>query len=333
MNTIDRRDFLARSVALAGGSVLPFSNFAQAEPRPETKRIRLAKYPVACVAPIHVAEALLRTEGFTDIDYVEGSYAQGEPAVGPNKADFDLDSAHGILTYVDARRPAVTLAGIHLGCYELFGSQRVRSIRELKGKRVPVEYLGDAKHVLLSSMAAYVGVDPRREINWIVVPLQEGLQQYERGEVDAFLGFPPEPQILRAKKVGPVIVNTATDKPWSQYFCCMLLGNSEFVRKYPVATKRAVRAILKAADICAADPKSVARMLTDRKLADRYEYALETLRDVRFDVWRSYDPEDALRFHANRLHEVGMIKTPPNKLIAQGTDWRFLNKLKKELKA
>jgi NitT/TauT family transport system substrate-binding protein len=45
------------------------------------------------------------------------------------------------------------------------------------------------------------------------------------------------------------------------------------------------------------------------------------------------NPEDTLRFHALRQHEVGMIKTAPQKLIAQGTDWRFLNELKKELKA
>ena len=43
-------------------------------------------------------------------------------------------------------------------------------------------------------------------------------------------------------------------------------------------------------------------------------------------------PDDSLRFFGARLHEVGMIKTSPQKLIAQGTDWRFLNELKKELK-
>ena len=45
------------------------------------------------------------------------------------------------------------------------------------------------------------------------------------------------------------------------------------------------------------------------------------------------NPEDTLRFHALRLHEVGMIKSSPHKLISQGADWRFLNVLKKELKA
>jgi NitT/TauT family transport system substrate-binding protein len=34
-----------------------------------------------------------------------------------------------------------------------------------------------------------------------------------------------------------------------------------------------------------------------------------------------------------RSHEVGMIKSNPQKIIALGTDWRFLNELKKELKA
>lgn len=34
-----------------------------------------------------------------------------------------------------------------------------------------------------------------------------------------------------------------------------------------------------------------------------------------------------------QLPEAGMIKSSPQEMIAQGTDWRFLNELKKELKA
>jgi NitT/TauT family transport system substrate-binding protein len=56
------------------------------------------------------------------------------------------------------------------------------------------------------------------------------------------------------------------------------------------------------------------------------------MKDVPYDKWRVYDPEDTLRFYALRLHEAGMIKSGPNKIIAQGVDWRFLNELKKELK-
>ena len=49
-------------------------------------------------------------------------------------------------------------------------------------------------------------------------------------------------------------------------------------------------------------------------------------------MWRVANPSDTLRFYALRLHEVGMIKTNPNTLIAQGTDWKFLDELKRELK-
>jgi NitT/TauT family transport system substrate-binding protein len=130
-----------------------------------------------------------------------------------------------------------------------------------------------------------------------------------------------------------VIVNTTTDKPWSQYFCCVLYGRKDFVRAYPVATKCFIRAILKATDLCHQSPERAARLMLEKGFAQSYDLALATLRDVRYDAWRTYDPEDRLRFNALRLRDVGMIKSTPQKLIAQGTDWRFLNELKKELKA
>ena len=106
------------------------------------------------------------------------------------------------------------------------------------------------------------------------------LELFAQGKVDAFLAFPPEPQELRARKIGHVIINTTTDKPWSQYFCCMVVGNAEFVRAYPVATKRFLRAILKATDICAAEPERAAQRLVDRGFTKRYDHALETVTSI-----------------------------------------------------
>jgi NitT/TauT family transport system substrate-binding protein len=57
------------------------------------------------------------------------------------------------------------------------------------------------------------------------------------GRIDAYWGFAPDPQKLRAKKIGHVLVDTKADRPWSQYFCCLVTTNREFVRKHPVATK------------------------------------------------------------------------------------------------
>jgi NitT/TauT family transport system substrate-binding protein len=89
---------------------------------------------------------------------------------------------------------------------------------------------------------------------------------------------------------------------------------------------------LEASDVCALEPERAARAVVDKGYAKSYDYALQTMQDVPYGKWRDYDPEDTLRFYALRLYEVGMIKTSPQKLIAQGTDWRFLKELKKELK-
>jgi NitT/TauT family transport system substrate-binding protein len=152
------------------------------------------------------------------------------------------------------------------------------------------------------------------------------------GQVDAFAGFPPVPQELRARQIGHLVLSTTTDRPWSQYFCCMVGANRDFVRKHPVATKRALRAILKAANLCATDPEQAARFIVSRGYTRELAYAAQALREIPYARWREYDPEDTVRFYALRLHEVGMLKSSPQKLIAQGTDWRFFNELKKELK-
>jgi NitT/TauT family transport system substrate-binding protein len=182
-------------------------------------------------------------------------------------------------------------------------------------------------------MVAHVGLDPHADIAWIAKPEGKFIELFAEGEVDAFLGFPPEPQDLRARKIGRVILNMATDLPWSQYFCCIAYGNREFVRAHPVATKRFLRAILKATDMCASEPERAAQLLVNAGFTGRYDYALQALRELPYDRWREFDPEDSMRFYALRLHEVGMIKSSPNALIAEGTDWRFLNELKRELKA
>jgi NitT/TauT family transport system substrate-binding protein len=109
-------------------------------------------------------------------------------------------------------------------------------------------------------------------------------------------------------------------------------GNRDFVRKHPVAPRRVLRAILKSANLCSIEPDRAAQTLVDRGFTKRYDYALQAMKEIPYSKWRDYDPEDTVRFYALRLHEAGMIKSTPQKIIAQGTDWRFLNELKKELK-
>jgi len=304
-----------------------------AEPPPETTTVRLAKIPGICIAPQYVAEDLLRAEGFTDVRYVEteAGVAQAK-RIARGDIDLSLDFAAALVVTMDTDEAIKVLAGVHVGCFELFAREDIRGVADLKGRSVGVQALGSSPHLFLTGIAAYVGLDPLKDINWVATPSIKPKELFVEGKIDAFLGFPPEPQELRARKMGHVIVNSTLDEPWAQYFCCMLAGNADYVRKHPVATKRALRAILKAADLCATDPERVAHRMVDAGFTARYDYALEALTEVPYNRWRDYDPEDTIRFYALRLHEAGMIKSSPQKIIADGADWRFLDELKRELK-
>ncbi|HWO40327.1 MAG TPA: ABC transporter substrate-binding protein [Candidatus Eisenbacteria bacterium] len=330
-----RRAFL-NAAALAGvESFLRLTADAgAAEPPSETASLKLLEIPALCWAPQYVAEDLLRAEGFSRVQYIKREIGPGmfEP-LRSGEANLSMGIAGPLMIEIEAGAPIVLLAGVHVGCYELFGTGEVRTIRDLKGKSVGVQGIGGGAHVTLATMLAYVGVDPRKEINWIARPFAESMRLLDQGKIDAYMAFPPEPQELRAKNIGRTIVNTTLDKPWSQYFCCMLAANAEFVRRNPAAVKRALRAILKTADLCAAQPKQAAKSLIEKGLARDYNYAVDALKTVRYDRWHEYDPEDTVRFYALRLREAGMIKSSPQKLIAQGADWRFLRELRKELKA
>jgi NitT/TauT family transport system substrate-binding protein len=329
-----RRDFLLRAGAFGAAGLLPALQATAAEAPPEVTRVRLVHSPAICLAPQYLAEELLRLEGFSEIDYVEVGALAPSVALASGQADFTQEAAPAAVKKLDTGSPLVVLAGIHTGCYELFGNDRVRSVRDLKGKSVGVLTLDGSDRLFLSSMLAYVGIDANRDVNWVETgSFDAPMQLFIDGKTDAFLGFPPQPQHLRRRKVGHVIVDTAQDRPWNQYFCCMLVGTRQFASKYPNATKRIVRAYLKAADICAREPERVARYLVARGFEPRYEIGLEVLKSLPYTRWREADPQDTLRFHALRLHEVGMIKATPRRILEQGTDWRFLNELKQELKA
>jgi NitT/TauT family transport system substrate-binding protein len=332
----NRRDLLLAG-ACAASTALFWSGAARlmaegTDPPPETNTVRLAKTPAICVAPQYVVSDLLNAEGFTNVVYVPSDAGvEQTKAIANDDIDLALHFSGPLLLQIERGLSITVLAGIHVGCFELFAKDGIHSVADLKGRTVGIQALETSPHVFLSAMATLVGLNPAKDIAWVTSGSVKPIELFAEGKIDAFLGFPPEPQQLRAQNIGHVIVNSAQDRPWSQYFCCMLAGNREFVRKNPIATKRVVRAMLRATDLCVSEPALVAQRMVDRGFTPRRDYAVQTLADVPYNRWRDYDPEDTIRFYALRLREAGMLKSSPAKIVTDGVDWRFLNEVRGEL--
>jgi NitT/TauT family transport system substrate-binding protein len=329
-----RRRFLASASVAAAGVLGTQPSLADDGPL-ETTTVRLPRWVNRgyCWTAEYIAGELMRADGLTDVRYVEGDRSlDSSEWIARGETDFDLNYPPNQINSIDAGVPIKVLTGLHSGCLELIAIDSIHSITNLRGKRIGVTHFNSSAHTWLVLMAAYVGLDPVDDLLWVETGKATPAELFAEGRIDAFLASPPNGQKMRAREIGHPILDNAVDRPWSEYFCCMISGSTDYVSKYPVATKRVLRAILKAADLCVSDPQWAAQQAIDRGFLPPDGYALQTLKEIRYDRWRDYDPEDSLRFYALRMQETGMIRSTPQQIIAEGTDWRFLNEIKRELK-
>ena len=157
-----------------------------------------------------MAEGSLRAEGFTDVQYVRAAGGFSAPEmIARGEVDFGISFAGTVVYHLDAGLPITALGGLHAGCYELFAREPIRSISDLKGRRVGIQTLSTAGTSTCRSWPKHVGLDPKEDIEWVVPASGNAMELFAAGETDAFLGFPPEPQELRARKIGRVILSTS----------------------------------------------------------------------------------------------------------------------------
>ncbi len=312
---------------------------AVADPPPETTSIRLLAdptFPAVCYAPQLVAEEFLRMEGFTEIKYAtyDENYVEATVLAAGN-ADMSAGFASDYLVAVDSGAPISIIGGVHVGCVELFAGDQVKTIRDLRGKRVVVSTIGGADYILLSTIAAQIGLNAERDFKWVVSSdFDEWPNMLANGEVDAVATFPPMSYQFHDQRIGHVVLNTVSDEPWRHYFCCMLGAHSDFVKNYPVATKRAIRAMLKANALCTQDPQTAAALIDQHgEEFGGQELILRALKDIPYDAWRNFDVTASLRFYALRMHEAGMVNRAPNELLELAGNFDMFEELKLELKA
>ena len=335
---LNRREFISKSVAAGTAMYLGLGNdlgLAAVEPPPETTTVRFQQLESACWVPQLVAEPLLREEGFKDVQYIKHEKVfQGEEDIMAGRVDFTADFTGLSLMKLVPGSPLVFVSGFHVGCYSLIGSDKIKSVRDLKGKKVWAwTNVTAGPVVFFKALVGYVGLDPDKDIEYVECPKDEAIELFKQGKIDAFMSFPPGPQQLKAAGIGHTLVDTNIDRPWSQYYCCMIIGRRDFIKNNPIATRKVIRSILRANDMVAQDPAMAAQMLIDWKLrkADDQKFVAQAFSEIPYDKWKDYSPEDTIRFWALRLKELGIIKYTPQEVISKNTDWSHLASLKKEL--
>ncbi len=302
-------------------------------PPPETKTIRLAF--IGCDAPLMISERYLQEEGFTDIQFSDGASI---PLLTGGKADLGTTFPFNLAPAVEGGKPIVGLGGLHTGCAELWAPQSVATLKDLRGHTVVVNVktVDNLGYTLMAMGLKNAGVDPS-EVNFVVQPDADLTKLFLDGKSDALFlaqvgtfAFKTNP----ANK-GHVVLDQAMEAPWSQQDCCILTTTTDWLRTNPVAAKRALRAIYRAADGLPKDRADAAKIATDKGLfggAKNLELVRGASNMVPYE-WRKYDVAESMRFHAKLLNAVGLLKLTPDEAVTKATDLRFAKELATELKS
>ena len=345
---VTRRDLLRRSAALgavvvsidalAACGAAPLATVASASPSPrpsptptplpspETTTIRLTAG--VCDAPLMAAERFLREEGFTDVQI---SDAATLAAITGGKADLGTMFVTQLVGQVDNGKALVGIASVHAGCAEVWAPQSVSSLSDLRGRTVAVaaKNVDNIGYTFISIALKNAGIDPK-DVNFVVDT--DPMKAYLDGKSDALLAATTVTVALHANPAnkGHLLVDQAMDKPWSEQDCCIVVAGGEWMRANPIAAKRAVRAILRAADSLGADRADAVKAATDKGLfggSKNYDAARAAANMVSLD-WRVLDPARSVRFHAGLMNQVGLVKMSADDLAAKGTDLSILKELK-----
>jgi NitT/TauT family transport system substrate-binding protein len=337
-----RRQLLLRTLgtgaALVAGSALAAcarqSEAASVLPAPETTTIRIVT-PPECDPGIWLAQDYLREEGFTDVSYVNTNFTvrgwlkDGLADIAPAHPEF-------LVAAIDAGLPLTVLAPLHSSCLELWVDPSVGTIRDLRGRRISVRVgdMSDQFFAFFAALLGYSGMDPLKDVHFVEAGIDNYagmINAFKERRVEAVLAGGAEgPRLRRLKTLGNVILDTMTDKPWSQYECCHLVANRDWARQNPVAAKRATRAVINATTSAAPDHARAAHDSVAMGFPKEESLVKAAMDMCRYN-WRDVEPTETVRWFALRLAEANVIKSTPQQIIDRGTDFAFLRQLRSQL--
>jgi len=168
--------------------------------------------------------------------------------------------------------------------------------------------MGTPPFIFANRVLGANGIDPSKEITWLVFPAGELGLALDKGEVDGRGGFRTDRQhVSGAGKVWNV-ADQAADMPYADEYCCAVLTSGKFPRKNPKATAAATRALLKAAKWVEANPRAAAELsVKGRYLASTVDQNTVSISHLRY-VPSVSGAQTAVRLAAQEMKRAGMLK-------------------------
>ena len=311
------RGVLAGTLALslsACGSSSADSSAADSASDSGTTHLRLIYSPSLCAAPMYIAiENGYFEEENLDVEQVTVDAAHVSEAIGADQVDVGMGLIGKLLQPLENGLPIKFTTGLHTGCTKLLvpGDSDIKSITDLKGKKIGVPGLADAATVVSkrSLSAAGIGVtEQNMEVEFSVYSRNDLPQALENGAVDAIALGDPTASIAEEQYGLTALIDTATDPEYKGEYCCAAFVTSKLAAENPAAAAAFTRAVQKASQWVQENPDETAKIIVDKQyISGDVDFCAQILKTYNYkpSVQGGYD---ALKQNAQELTEIGILK-------------------------
>jgi len=273
-------------------------------------KIRVGYIGLTCEAPIFTAveKGFFKEEGL-DVTLVKCDWATYKDSLALGQFDITHHLVMYFLKPIEQGLDVKFLAGIHRGCLRVQTAPKgnIHSIADLKGKKIGVPGMGTPPFIFANRVLGAHGIDPSKDITWLVFPAGDLGLALQKGQVDAIADSEPIGSMLLAEGIVTNVADQAVDEPYNDEYCCAVLANGKFVANNPKAAAAATRALLKGAKWVETNPSAAARLSVEKKyLASNPELNTVAISHLRYMPSVS-GAEAAVKSAAAEMKKAGML--------------------------
>src|SRR5438046_1763659 len=280
-----------------------------------SNKIRVGYIGLTCEAPIFTAveNGFFKEEGL-DVSLVKCEWANYKDVLALGGYDITHHLVMYFLKPIEQGLDVKFTGGIHRGCLRVQAGTKssIRTVQDLRGKRIVLPGMGAPPFIFANRVLGAHGIDPSKDITWLVFPAGELGLALDKGEVDAVADSEPIGSLLLADGKVRNIADQAADAPYKDEYCCAVLVNGKFLARNPKASAAATRALLKAAKWVEANPAAAARLSVEKKyLASNAELNTVAISHLRY-VPSVSGADEAVKSAAAEMKTAGMLSPSTN---------------------
>lgn len=235
---------------------------------PETGKVRIAYLGLTCEAAMFVAQekGYFKDEGI-DVEFVKTDWDGLRDGLGLGRFDANYTLIMYLLKPIEQGLDVKITGGVHTGCLRVQAvkDSGIKTVEDLRGKRIGIPTMGSPPFLFASRALAAHGLDPERDVKWVVIAPEVASLSLDNGQVDAMADSEPLGSILEGMGKVHTVADQAVDEPYKDEYCCAVVVNGAFARRDPESASKVTRALLKGALWVEKNPAAAAQLSVEKK--------------------------------------------------------------------